>query len=489
MKRSAGAFLAIALVAQPAAAPAQDLARLLVDLLATGVVSDHGTNNRVLPPGVDPNHEGHFLITESSPLIFLNAALFNQAVATQLSSFPLGSASGGFTYSFDPETGTFSRTSDSFGSTFTERAVTQGKGKFSVGLNYQHSRYDSFEGKSLDGGELKFYLEHNNCCPGGADREVPTGEATPELAPFFEGDVVESALSIDLTTDTTLLFVNYGVSDRIDLALILPFTRVDLNATNRATINRLSTDAFPEVHLFEGSNSSQREFSTGGSASGLGDIALRAKWNFLRSGDAALAAGLEVRLPTGNEMDLLGSGAAQGKLSIIGSKFFRKFGIHGNAGYRISGSGLERQIAITDIDRQTNQESTRVIDLDADPTASQVNLNPDEFSYAIGIDVAAAARVTVTGDLFGRVLFDAGRLTDESGEFRFRPGSNQAPISSTQFPELDLAARNLYQTFGTLGLKVNLTNTLLLSASGVFALTDAGLKDSFTPLIGLDYTF
>ena len=489
MTRKVTFILAFLFVVQPRIAPAQDLSRLLIDLLASGVVSDHGTNGRVLPPGVDPNHEGHFLITESSPLVFLNAALFNQAVATQLSSFPLGSASGGFTYSFDPETGTFSRTSDSFGSTFTERSVTQGRGKFSAGINYQHSNYDSFEGKSLDGGELKFFLEHNNCCPGGADREVPTGEATPELAPFFEGDVIESALSIDLTTDTTLLFVNYGVADRVDVALILPFTRVDLKATNLASINRLSTEAFPEVHLFDGASQSQRQFSSSGSASGLGDIAVRTKWNFLRSTDGGLAAGVELRFPTGDEKDLLGSGAMQGKLSIIGSKFFGRFGLHGNAGYRISGDGLERQISITDIDRQTGQSSTRVIDLDDDPVAAQVNLNPDEFSYAVGIDIAAAPRVTVTGDLFGRVLFDAGRLDDQSAQFRFRIGSNQAPISSTQFPELDLTGRDLHQAFGTLGFKVNLTNTLLLTASGIFALTDAGLKDSFTPLIGLDYTF
>src|SRR5690242_11512847 len=45
----------------------------------------------------------------------------NHLLAAQLASFPLGSSAGGFTWTFQPVTGTFTRASDSFGPLFSER--------------------------------------------------------------------------------------------------------------------------------------------------------------------------------------------------------------------------------------------------------------------------------------------------------------------------------------------------------------------------------
>ena len=39
----------------------------------------------------------------------------NRALLTMLSTYPLGSPSGGFTYTIDPALGTLTRSSDSFG--------------------------------------------------------------------------------------------------------------------------------------------------------------------------------------------------------------------------------------------------------------------------------------------------------------------------------------------------------------------------------------
>src|SRR5688572_4868576 len=55
---------------------------------------------------------------------------FNKQLVVQLSTVPLGSSSGGFTYTFDPTVGTFSRASRSFGPAFAERALTAGRGRF-----------------------------------------------------------------------------------------------------------------------------------------------------------------------------------------------------------------------------------------------------------------------------------------------------------------------------------------------------------------------
>ncbi len=63
------------------------------------------------------------------------------------------------------------RASSSFGPLFAERAATIGRGRFSAGFNYQHARYDQFEGSDLDDGTIKFYLRHQECCTtGGSGR-------------------------------------------------------------------------------------------------------------------------------------------------------------------------------------------------------------------------------------------------------------------------------------------------------------------------------
>ena len=69
-------------------------------------------------------------------------------MATQFSTFPLGSSTGGMTYVFDDTVGTFRRGTNSFGPSFAERALTIGRRKLSAGFG------------ELDGGELLAAREH-----------------------------------------------------------------------------------------------------------------------------------------------------------------------------------------------------------------------------------------------------------------------------------------------------------------------------------------
>src|SRR6266850_4988841 len=78
---------------------------------------------------------------------FAESFIITQAIGNQLSTFPLGSSAGGFTWSLNPGVGVFSRSTNSFGPLFAERALTVGRGKMNVGFNFQHTSYRSFEGK------------------------------------------------------------------------------------------------------------------------------------------------------------------------------------------------------------------------------------------------------------------------------------------------------------------------------------------------------
>jgi hypothetical protein len=444
--------------------------------------------------GVGPNHTAHFQLsggTGGNEILFLNAALVNQAIISQLTSLPLGSSSGGFTYSFNPEVGTFERTSESFGPSLAERALTNGRGKLNFGVNFQSSSFDSFEGKDLDSDELVFYLLHNDCC-------APPGNGIL-TSPAFEGDLIQSFLSMSLKSQSVLFFLNYGITDRFDVSVVVPYTKVELEARNTATLQRLSTAINPSIHFFNAAERDAVVFEDQGSASGLGDIAVRAKWNFYRIAAGGLAAGFELRAPTGNEEDLLGLGTTQAKLSFIASTAWGRLSPHFNLGYKFAGDPPDTLNEVTydelvGVDAPTNPSVTREVDQTL--TLDRVDIAPDEFNFAAGFDIELAPKVTLAADLLGRRLIDAGRLREYPYEHRYRlEGADgnvlvdDGPVQSIVFPQLFLDPVSVNQIYGAVGAKVNVGSTFLLSFNLLFTLTEEGLRDDLVPIFGFDYVF
>src|SRR5206468_3153603 len=116
---------------------------------------------------------------------------------------------------------TYARRSPSFGPAFTERAMTIGHRRGSLGVNYQHTSFDSFGGENLNDRSITFYLPHTDCC----------NAATPppsQLNPGFEGDVIEAALQLKAKIDTFAMFASFGVTDHLDVGVAIPVSRVDM---------------------------------------------------------------------------------------------------------------------------------------------------------------------------------------------------------------------------------------------------------------------
>src|SRR4029078_13684075 len=77
-----------------------------------------------------------------------------RALLVNLATVPIATSSSGFAYRLDPELGTVTRVSDSFGTFFVERAATSGRGAASVGLSAGAAGYDRFDGLHLRDGSL-----------------------------------------------------------------------------------------------------------------------------------------------------------------------------------------------------------------------------------------------------------------------------------------------------------------------------------------------
>jgi hypothetical protein len=464
--RAAACGLVLSLVPHVSNAQSTPLAVILPELLG---------NTITLRPSSLPDQPLHVAHFRPGPDQLQVPEQVNHALTLLISTYPIGTPAGGFTYLFDPALGSLSRNSDSFGPSFAERALTTGKGKVSLGFGYQHGAYDTFEGLNLRQREIKFYVPHTDCCsPGTADASVPDNS---RLTPPFEGDLIEASLTLDLVSDTSVLFASYGVSNRLDIGVAVPFLRVKVDASVLARIERLSTAQEPLVHQFPGTDPDQQVFRISGVASGLGDIVVRGKYAFTASTPLGLAAAVEARLPTGDETNLLGTGGVQTKVFGIASLHRGPVSPHVNAGWTFSSHG-------------------------ALPGAGL----HDELYAAAGADAAITSRFTTSFDVLGRVLKDAGRmrLTEKTFEYALAGsgggsggggggggGGRPQPtdVQRTTRTELGLVSGDLRLYLGAAGVRFNPWRTILVTANLLFPLTSAGLRDRVTPAIGIDYVF
>lgn len=441
-------FVAWASAGTPALAQSNRLSALLLRFFSLeGAGQD-------LVAAVTTTHPNHFLA--SQPDAQNTMILLNRGIAVQLATLPLGSSSGGFSYTFEPSVGLYRRGSASFGSLFGERAVTIGRGKLDFGLTQFHRRFDEFEGRSLSGA-MAFYLFH---------RDV-NGDGSA-LVPYYEGDRLQADLFLDLSADTLVAFANFGVTDKLDVGLMVPYVHLDMDARFHLTIRHFSTAPDPfAIHTFAADASvDEKDVSQAGSADGLGDIVVRAKYRLKKIGAGGFAAGVDLRFPTGDDQDLLGSGATQAKFSAIASGPGARFSPHVNLGYTLSEGGA--------------------------PATGDL---PDEVSYTAGFDAAPHPRVTVSADLLGRTLLNAERLVGGEEAWRYvtraEIGDDGLPrdVRTVGLPRLEVRKGSLNLVTGALGVRVNPFENLLVSASVLFSLADRGLQDRFTPVISVDYSF
>jgi hypothetical protein len=348
-------------------------------------------------------------------------AAMSSALAVALGSFPIGSSSGGFTYFFDASSGAYVRSSQSFGPAFAERPLTGGRGKFSFGMTHQHRRYDRLEGKSLREGEV-----------------VMSDVLRVADIPL---DVIQSTFTVTIDTDTTTLFGTYGVTDKLDVSLAVPLQRVNVDAS---VMTGLLTYSDPPVTA-----------STRQQASGIGDIALRAKYNFLKRSSSSFAAGMDLRLPTGDDENLLGTGNTRVQIYGAAATQLSRVSPHVNIGYTFG----------------------------SDPGDTRFYYG-SEVNYAVGAEVVLTPRATMVGDIIGRSLADEGRLHEVSKTAEF------LLLEQTTYSGLEYQyGERLNTLLGTVGVKFSPGSTFMISTHVLFPLRSAGLQSGVTPVFGVDYTF
>ena len=128
--------------------------------------------------------------------------------------------------------------------------------------------------------------------------------------PLLENDVIELDLALDLDIRVATLFLTYGVTDRVDVGVVLPIVSTSLQGAEPGAglpIRGHDGDALLRWHPEQTPNSPRMRLVQG-DASGLGDVAVRVKANVRQTGRALFSLLGDARFATGSEDDLLGSG-------------------------------------------------------------------------------------------------------------------------------------------------------------------------------------
>jgi hypothetical protein len=447
----------------------------------------YGLGSGATAPLLADGHQAHFdgdFLSAFGPI--------NEAVGIQVSQLPNASPSSGISFVFDPALKTFSPSTDeSLGPILGERAGTIGRNRLYVAFSFQYFNFNSIDGH--DTSDLPAVFRHQAFPPPFPSKFITacpnqTG-LTGALAgnPCFVRDFIDTSNSIDLTVHQYAIYATYGLTKHLDVSVEIPFVSIQMNMTSKASIIQNSfapanSTQFPNgaFHQFDskvvpscGSTSPclNATFSDSGSATGIGDVTLRGKYEFYQGERFGFAAGLDVRLPTGDEENLLGSGTTAVKpFGVVSYK--ARVSPHAEIGYEINGKSLLAG------------------DFVGTPSNTKAGM-PDRFIYVLGADVAIVKRLTGAFDLYGQRLFGAPQVFNNpyTDLGHCSDIACSTLTAGTQHPDIGVRTADYNIINGSFGLKFQLVKRLVVSGNVLVKFDDNGLRASTIPLVGVSYTF
>jgi len=460
-----------------AGAKAQNLcAASISGTLVCKVPEVYGPTGLVLPAGSGPPAlVGSFNGNNLSSL--------NTAVATQSVLLSLASPAAGIIYAYDPTTQIFAPSTDSFGPIFGERADTIGRHRFFVGESYQYFNFSSLDGTNLKHLPQVFTQPDTPLSDGSGRICSTTGDSVGGCS--FIRDVVTVDTRVDLKIHQAVTFLTFGLTKRVDVSMAIPVESVRLAITSSATIVDNSGSGTHSFSLRTGcgsllnnQNCLNQSFPSASGKAGIGDLVFRIKGTLWRGERSAIAVGGDVRVPTGDSVNFLGSGAWGFRPFVVWS-YRSRISPHLSGGYQVNGNSK----VVGDLSK-----------------ASDARL-PRQFTYSAGVDAWLTKRLTVAFDFVGQTVFNTQRLIPtkftELGACVYNNGNVypdcNPPDASFAPPKIDAnvtqSTANVNVLNASLGVKFKLVSTLLFTGNVTFKVNNDGLRATTVPMGELSYTF
>lgn len=371
-------------------------------------------------------------------------AFVTGALASRVANVPIGATTSGETFRF--EGGVPISTSTSAGPIFAERAQTLGRGRILAGANQTNLSFTSLRGVPLS--NLRLVFTHENVDFPGCS-EDQQADCSLMGVPILENDIMEFDLGLDINVAVTSFFLTYGLTDHMDVGVVLPLMRTSINGTSHAEIRPFGGTT--ATHFFAGTPQNPQldaSRTTSGSAFGVGDVAVRLKLNARQTERGGIGLLFDARLPTGDEKDLLGAGSFSARMLAIVSSAFGAFSPHLNVGYLYS----------------------------AGENRNDVVLATAGFDHLIARGVTLAAEVSSefqVGD--SQLLLPQPVIY----EYPFR-----RTIDPTSIPDIRDDIVN-----GSFGFKFTMPSRMTVVTNALFPLNDGGLRARLTYTVGLEYAW
>jgi hypothetical protein len=499
------------------------LACMLPDLYGSGGFSAKGAFG-------NPTHEGHFDASIAQTLSPLNSD-----ISRETSLLPTASPGSGFSLIFDPALKTFVTTTDSLGPIMGERADTIGRHRIAIGVTYQFFQFDKIDGVDLSNFPAVYTHANDSVLLDGAPPGVTcsssiTGTPDQSLVSYsdnpphsganrlgncsFVRDRIATTNKINLKLHQVMTYVAFGLTKNVEVSVAIPYEDIRFGLSSSATIvtGTYFTDHFFSPALgctLSSSGDSPACFNhtfpdalvsgsgpSSSSAAGIGDVTVRLKDTIWRGERAGVAAGVDVRFPTGDALNYLGSGAYGVRPFAIVS-YHARIAPHAMIGFEANGSSVTNGDLLTGAKGQL----------------------PNVLTYDVGVDAYATRRLTGAFDIIGQRIFNTQTVAVTSQQFLApclandftkppfpsEPASCDVTVTGsgstaayTNVPALPLVSANsLTTTTGTsynitnasMGVKIALVKRLVLTLNALVRLDNGGLHSKLAPMAGLGYTF
>ena len=394
--------------------------RLLFFLLLAGSLVSPAVNAQVscsqsskliclIPQGLN--------FTQSS---FASLGFLSEAVGSEVSSLPLASPASGIIYENDPKLNLPVPSDETLGPVLTQRPETIGRHKLYIAATYQFFRFEDIDGLSL--------------------KNLPIFITVPGQG--FE----PTNNRLDLTVHQTTGYLTFGLTSRVDVSVAVPVLDINEQLTTSGVEYNLTSSIIQPI--------SSRSVS--GSAVGIGDVILAAKGTLWKPKHGGLAFGTEVRLPSGDAMNFLGSGTI-GVKPFLSWTYGGRFAPHANISYEMNGESV----------LATN-------------AAGKNGHLPNRLFYSGGADVRVTKWMTIAADALSQRVFDSERVALTSVL-----QTNQ----NVSYPSLVVSSSSYNRTDGSIGAKFKPFRNLIITGNLLVKLDQGGLRARTVPLGALSYTF
>jgi hypothetical protein len=372
-----------------------------------------------------------------------NATAFNSAIATQVSQLPLASSSAGIVIVYKagvPET------YNNLGPILTDRAQTIGKHKLFLGASASQFVFTKIDGISLRNVPFTYEATATDQTSGAVLSNTYTSEST----------------KIDFTLDQLVAVATFGVTNNFDFSVIVPYERVSIGAE---TYNAKAYILNANNDLVLGPYDIASSYVPGW-ARGIGDITFNGKVQLYHGEHTTFSTGVNVRTPTGEELNYLGSGA-WGVNPYLVVSYLRKISPHAKIGYQWNTK--------TDLNNPTL-------------TAGGNENLPGGFQYDVGADWAWTKHITLAGDLLGSQYVNAPTLIPGTTPLPTPPTNPPTP-PSVFLPTVTTANASYIINDVSGGLKWNPYRDLVFSGNALYQIDNNGLRSRIVPLVGVSYKF